>query len=185
VRWLALYLRSRQVPAALTVTVGATVLLWLVGRTNPHAPGAPWAVLAVGLGLGVLGTGLVGADPALERTAAINWPLRRLIHIVAAVAVVDALVVATDLAPVGVVLRDAAGVGGLTALAATALGRQLAWLPAITWTGGAAVIGAPIQPILQVLTWPIQPADSGIAIVVAVVLGIVGALTHAAIGARR
>jgi hypothetical protein len=185
VRWLTLYLRSRQVPAALAVTVGATALLWLVGSVSRPAPGAPWAVLAVGLGLGVLGLGLVGADPTLDRTAAINWPLRRLIHIVAAAAVVGALVAATDLAPLGVVLRDSTGSAGLTALTASVFGRQLAWAPAIAWTGAAAMIGAPTQPILRVLTWPTQPADSAAAVIVALVLGIGGALTYALTGARR
>jgi hypothetical protein len=38
----------------------------------------------------------------------------------------------------GVILRDAAGLAGLTALTATLLGRQLAWTLPVAWTGAAS-----------------------------------------------
>ncbi|GAA1353995.1 hypothetical protein GCM10009660_54390 [Catellatospora bangladeshensis] len=182
-RWLGLYLRSRHVPGALVAVVVATAAL----RAAVHERNGPvLAVLAVGFGAAVLGAGLGGADPALERTAAIRWPLRRGLHVLAIAAVVVAAVAAAGFAPVGLVLRAAVGLAGLTALGAAVLGRRLSWAPPVVWAGVAAVVpvtGGPL--VVRVLTWPAQPPDAPAATAAAVVLGVVGLAHYAAVGARE
>ena len=61
-RLLLLYLRSRQVPAALAADVGSVAVLWWLGQApTTHRPRHP-ALLAVAAGLQRQGTGLDGAD---------------------------------------------------------------------------------------------------------------------------
>jgi hypothetical protein len=150
-RPLALYLRSRQVPVGLAVAVVAGVLLAvLVDNTAMSAP------LAIGFAVAVLGGGLGGPDPTLDRTAALAWAPRRLAHVLA-IAIVGAAT-AAGFVPIGMALRDAAGLAGLAAFGAAMLGRQLAWCLPVAWAGAAAVVPA-AGSVLRVLTWPAQPAD--------------------------
>ncbi|MPY48228.1 hypothetical protein [Streptomyces acidicola] len=185
-RLLTLYLRSRQVPVALGVAAAAVAVVALLG----NAPERPlqtrvFAVLALGLGLGVLGNGLGGAAAALERTAATRWAFWRTAHVVAVALVVFAVAAASSDAPTAIVLRATAGLVGLTALAAAALGHQLAWTLPTAGAGAAAVVPPLTEPaFLRVLAWPMQPSDSTTASVVAAVLAVGGLITYAARGSR-
>ncbi|HVV17822.1 MAG TPA: hypothetical protein VHF06_00195 [Pseudonocardiaceae bacterium] len=175
-RWLGLYVRSRQLPAALGLAVAVALALRFVDRVG--------FVLALGVGVAVFGTGLGGADIALDRTAAVRWPPRRCAHVCLVTAVVAAVVTGTGIAPVIVVLRDAAGFAGLTAFGATVLGRQLAWCLPVAWAVVAAFVPAADPPLLRVLTWPAQQPDM-LAGVTAAVLGSAGVLAYAFAGARQ
>ncbi|MPY56422.1 hypothetical protein [Streptomyces spongiae] len=186
-RLLTLYLRSRQLPVALGVAAASVAVVALLG----NAPERPlqthiFAVLALGLGLGVLGNGLGGAADALERTAAIRWACWRTAHVVAVAVAVFVVAAASSDAATGVVLRATAGLVGLTALAATALGHQLAWTLPTAAAGAAAVVPPLTEPeILHLLTWPVQPPDSKVATVVAVVLVVGGLAVYATRGSRQ
>ncbi|NGO09331.1 hypothetical protein G5C60_17430 [Streptomyces sp. HC44] len=185
-RLLTLYLRSRQVPvAAAAVTAGVAVVALLGNDSEDPLQTLLFAVLALGLGLGVFGNGLGGADPALERTAATRWVYWRMAHVGAIAAAVFAVAVATSGAPTGTILRDTAGLAGLTALAAALFGHQLAWTLPTMWAGAAAVLPARTEPeILRVLTWPVQSPDSTFTTVVAAVLAVIGLTAYAARGSR-
>ena len=81
-RWLALYLRSRQVVAGTGVAAACVVALGLVaGDREPVR--LLLAVFALTVVCAVTATGLAGPDPALERTTARDWRLRRAAHVVA------------------------------------------------------------------------------------------------------
>lgn len=185
-RLLTLYLRSRQVPVAMGVAAAGVAGVALLG----NAPERPlqthiFAVLSLGLGLGVLGNGLGGAAAALERTAAIRWACWRMAHVVALAVAVFVVAAAASDASTGVVLRATAGLAGLTALAATVLGHQLAWTLPTACAAAAGVVPPLTDPeILRVLTWPLQPPDSTAATVVATVLAVGGLVAFAARGSR-
>ncbi|MFC9679391.1 hypothetical protein [Streptomyces sp. NPDC056948] len=185
-RLFTLYLRSRRIPAALAVAASGVALVALLGNASAQQ----WqirvfAVLALGLGLGVLGNGLGGAAAALEGTAAIRWACWRTAHLVVAAGAVFAVAAVASAAPAGVVLRATAGLAGLTALAAAVLGHQLAWTLPTVWAGAAAVVPPLTEPgILRLLTWPVQPSDSTAATVAAAVLAVGGLLLYAARGSR-
>ncbi|PRY38254.1 hypothetical protein [Umezawaea tangerina] len=185
-RALALYLRSRQVPFALP---GAVVAVLLVARIGAVAPNQQLevaaVVLAMGLGLAIVGYGLGGADPELERTAAVSWPPRRAAHLVAVTVVPAAALALATTVPLEIVLRAAVGFAGLTALAAILFGRQLAWTLPVAWAGGVAAVPPVDDPVLLlVLTWPAQPVGSTPALVTACVLGGIGLVGYALRGCR-
>ncbi|MBP2327763.1 hypothetical protein JOF56_008148 [Kibdelosporangium banguiense] len=185
-RFLNLYLRSRQVPTALAAAFGAAAAFWLVGVGSPEHARWTLAVLAIGFGVAVFGAGLGGADPDLERTAAFSWPPRRLGHILAVMGLVAVAVAATGMAPIEVVLRDAFGLAGLTALGAAILGKQLSWCFPLVWAGGSAVFPSMSEPaLMQALTWPTQPPNSTIAVVTALIAGAGGLLAYVITGSRR
>lgn len=181
-RLLALYLRGRHVPIAGPAAVLVTVLVALLGD-NPQNPleTLDFAILALALGFSVLGNGFSGADEQLERTASIPWPMWRTAHVVAAVVVLFGAVALVSHAPTAILLRDAAGFAGLTALAAALFGGQLSWTLPIVWAGVAAVV-PPVDAgsVLALITWPTQAPDSAGALVVATVLGVLGVACYAA-----
>jgi hypothetical protein len=185
-RFVTLYLRSRQVPAALAVAlVFAVVVTQLKSDSANPQQGFVSTLLALALGLAVLGYGLGGPGAELERTAAVAWFPRRAAHVVAmAVVVAGAVLLGSDV-PAGVVLRDAAGLAGLTALTASVLGRQLAWTLPVAWTGVATVL-APVAeaPLLRALSWPMQAPDELTASLVAYGLGVGGLVLYATRGSR-
>jgi hypothetical protein len=195
-RPLVLYLRSRQVPAALAAAVGSVAVLWSASQaTDDPSARATLALLAVAAGTAAAGSGLAGADIDLDRTAAIRWPPRRAAHVIAAGAAVIGMVAATaltgdQLAPVAQVTRDAIGMSGLIALGAATLGASRAWVPPLTWTLLAWTHPALSWPspataaYQQVLTWMLQPADTTPATVTALILGVTGVLAYAILGPR-
>jgi hypothetical protein len=191
-RLLVLYLRSRRVPTALAAAVGGVAALWTLGQaTDSQRAGALLGLLAVVAAIATAGPGLAGADIDLDRTAAIAWPPRRAAHVIAAGAVVIGLVAATGLAGAGQITRDAAGMSGLVALGAAALGAGRAWLPPLIWTLLAWTTRTMLWPAAggathqEVLTWMLQPARSTAALVTAVILGITGLGAYAILGPQR
>jgi hypothetical protein len=186
VRALALYLRSRGVPAALAVSVpGMLAVAWAgTGHADPQRAVAA-AVLAVGLGAAVLGHGLAGHDGVLDRTAAIRWAPRRVVHLAGIIAVVSVVVLSVTTIADGVVWRDAVALGGLAAVAAALFGRQLAWAPPVAVAGVSAMIPALPGPMsVRVLTWAAQPADSPTAAVAAALLAVLGLGVYVVLGPR-
>ena len=189
-RLLSLYLRSRRVPAALAAVLVSTVALWSIGLAGVDAKTRlVLAVLAAAIGTAALAPGLVGADPALDRTAALSWPPRRAGHVLAMAAVVAGVLAATvltgdPLATATVALRNAAGLAGLVALAAAALGAGLAWLPPVAWTAVVVMVGPQAGGYREALTWMVQPGGTASATVTALAVGAAGALAYAWRGSR-
>ena len=190
-RHLVLYLRSRQIAAATAVAVaGTAAMYWLDRAVGGLGPGPLLAALAAALGTAAFASGMEGDDVALDRTASIAWPRWRAAHVIAVVAIVagagHAVTLMGDpLAPPEVILRDVAGLGGLTALTATLLGASRAWLGAVTWTTmmiPAQFLAATGTWHAEVLTWMIQAPGSTPATITAGVLAVTGTLTYAAAG---
>jgi hypothetical protein len=193
-RWLGLYARSRGVPAALAVAVGAVALVWAAwaGFSDARTVNERGVTLTVMFGVAAFARTLSGPDDALEHTAAIRWPLRRFLHLVLVGAVIVALLLptlATDarFTPVALVLRNTAGLLGLTALGAALFGAALSWVAPVTWTvisvlpflDGSTAVG------LQILGWLIQPTGTTAATVCAVVLAAAGLVAYSWRGGPR
>ncbi|NJC70681.1 hypothetical protein HC031_13295 [Planosporangium thailandense] len=192
-RWLGLYLRSRGVPVALAVSVCVVAVVWglFLGFSHHRDAGMRLVALAVMLAVVPVATTLAGPDDALERTASLPWPPRRAAHLLAALAVVTGLLLATQataarFGPATVVLRDAAGLLGLTALGAAFLGAHRCWFAPVGWT---LVVVPFLQPggkaYEQGLAWMLQASGSRPATAVAVTLALVGAAAYTALGCPR
>lgn len=188
---MILYLRARRVPLALAASVGIASLIWALWLTfsADRDVSALVVVLTVVLMVAVLMTTLAAPDEDLERTASMRWPGRRALHLLAALALVLVVLLATlatgaRFGPVALVLRDAAGLLGLTALCAAVAGPARAWFLPLGWTVVAAMFP---QPGLwgELATWPGQPHTSRPAAVVAAALAVAGLLTYAFRGPAR
>lgn len=192
-RFLLLYLRSRQVPAALAIAVAGAAGGWGLSQAvdRPQA-GTMFGLLAVLAGTAAAGTGLAGADIHLDRTAGFWWQPRRAAHLVLASAAIIGLVIATaltgdQLAPAAQVTRNTIGMAGLIALGVATFGAGLARMMPVTWTLIAlALDGITSMPVkvLEVLAWMLRPADTAPAAVTAVVLGVTGVFAYAWFGPR-
>lgn len=185
-RWLVLYLRSRQLPATVAIVLACVVALGVLARNSDLVQTRFMLVLfAVAMTASVAATGLAGPDPALERTAAVPWWWRRTAHVTAIGVFAAVAVVLSRDVPEEVVVRNAIGLTGPAALGATLLGGGLAWCLPTGWTAVAvtALFANPL-PTAPLVTWPVQPPDTTAATVAAGVLGAVGVLVYAVRGAR-
>jgi hypothetical protein len=194
-RWSLLYLRSRNVPAAVALAVGMLATIWGLFHAVSDARDADLrvVVLTVLLVASPLAATLAAPDDALDRTAAQPWPVRRAAHAVVATALVIALLLATQttaarFGPTGLVVRDAVGLIGLTLLAAALWGARRSWIAPTVWTVvafafSAADAGSPRH--VQVLAWMVQDPSSRPASATAVVVAIVGAAAYTARGCPR
>ena len=188
-RWLTLYARSRQVPMALGLVLAAVVAVWGLSRLWANGGPSPvFASLGLAAGAAIAGVGLGASDVALERTAAIAWLPRRVLHVVGvAVAICVALfavqALGEPLSPNGFIIRDSIGFAGLAALGATVAGGQAAWVLPITWF--AATVLLPPSPDTAVLTWLMQPPGTTAATITAATLAVVGTSVYGVFGTRR
>ena len=186
-RLLTLYVRSRQAALSTGMALAAVAALGLLATTtDTEMTRSVLALFAVTVAVSVAATSLSGPDPALERTAALDWRWRRAVHLLALGAVTAgavAIVGAMAEVPGEVVVRNAVGLTGLAALGATTLGGGLAWSVPVGWTviGVAGLLASRIPPA-PLLTWPVQPAGTGAATVAAVVLGAAGLVAYALAG---
>jgi hypothetical protein len=190
-RLLLLYLRSRQVPAALAAAVGSVAVLWWLSQaTDDPTVHATLGLLAVAAGTAAAGTGLAGADIDLDRGAAIAWPPRRAAHVIAVGGAIIGIVAATaltgdQLAPARQIVRDGVGMSGLVALGTATLGANRAWVVPLTWTLLVLLrVPAADATYRQVLAWMLQPAASAPAAITASVLGVTGVVAYAVLGPR-
>jgi hypothetical protein len=191
-RWLTLYLRSRRVPVALAVVGGITALMWTLWSvfSNTREAGLPLVILTVLVLVATLTATLSGPDDALERTGALRWPPRRAAHLLGGLAVILVLLYATLLTgarfgPAGLVLRDAAGLLGLTALGSVTIGTAKAWCVPLGWTLIAIMFPQPGEGVGQVLTWQTQAPDNRAAAVTAALLTLSGLIAYAVAGPSR
>src|SRR5688500_2594747 len=96
-KWVTLYLRSRRAPTALVAAGGCAALMWSLWSvfSNSRDAGVEMVVLTVLLLVAALTTTLGGPDDALEGTAGLPWPPRRILHLLAAFLVVVVLLLVT------------------------------------------------------------------------------------------
>jgi hypothetical protein len=184
VRWAALYVRSRRVVASTAIALVSAAALGLLAAANESETArAVLALFAVAVVVAVAATSLAGQDPGLDRTAALDWRLRRTVHVVAVVVLAAGAVASLGVVTAGVVVRNAAGLTGLGALGVAVLGGGLAWCLPVVWTTvGVTVLVATPEPGAPLLTWLVQPGDSGAAAVTACVLGVGGLVAYAVAG---
>ena len=191
-RFLTLYLRSRRVPLALAVAAGGTALMWGIWQlaSDDRDANSTVVILTVLIAAACFTHTLNGPDDELERTAAVRWPRRRAAHLVLALGVTVALVLATlatgaRFGPPLFVLRDAAGVLGLIALGAALVGPARSWFVPLIWTLGVAIFPQPTPLPAVVATWQHQPPGSRPAAITAAVFALAGLIAFAAYGPAR
>jgi hypothetical protein len=191
-RWLTLYLRSRRVPTALVVTGGCAALMWSLWSmfSDVRTVGPQMVVLSVLLLVAALTATLGGPDDALEGTAAFSWLPRRVAHVLAAFLIVVVLLLATlttgaRFGPAWLVMRDAAGLLGLTALGAATIGTARAWFVPLGWTLAATLFPRADPIAARILTWQAQAPASTAATVTAAVLALGGLVAYAVAGPAR
>ncbi|MEV0133295.1 hypothetical protein AB0H83_33125 [Dactylosporangium sp. NPDC050688] len=191
-RWLTLYLRSRQAPLALILAAGCVALLWALWSafSDDRDVDVPMVILTVLLTVATLTATLGGPDDALERTGSLPWLPRRAAHVLVAFAVVVLLVLVTQatgarFGPAWLVVRDAAGLSGLTALGAATVGVARSWFPPIAWTLASITVALPDKTWADVATWQVQPPGNRPAAITAGVLAAGGLLVYAVLGPTR
>jgi hypothetical protein len=186
-RWVTLYARSRQAPAAFTALLVATAGLWFLARGS-------WSPIPVMLtlmsGIAVAAIGLSGQDPDLDRTAALPWPVRRFAHLAligltAGGAVLAVQELGTLTVDLSIVLRDAAGLLGLAGLAATVAGGQYGWTLPLAWAGITPFVQEDGTTTSHIVGWMVQPTGSAAATWTALALAVSGTAAYTAWGGRR
>ncbi|GAB2622122.1 hypothetical protein Aab01nite_76720 [Paractinoplanes abujensis] len=186
-RWLTLYVRSRRLPLALLVSVGAVVLVWGGWGlfTDRRDINESLALMTVLLALAPLIPTMAGDDDSLESGAALNWPPRRALHVIAFAALTSVPLLASAatgawFGPPGTVLRNVAALTGLIALGVALFGIRVSWQLPLCWAvlqillGGLSEPGWKEAPFLL-----IQPAGSETAAVTAIVLFVAGVVAYA------
>jgi hypothetical protein len=182
VRWLVLHLRARHAPAVAVASVATTACAW-VGwflASDTRQVGPLTTAVAIMLVAVAASQTFAGADESLDRTAAVSWPRLRAAHLLVVFLLLVGLFTVSlatpaQFGPFDFVVRNAAGLLGLTALGAVVLGAQRAWFVPVAW----CVIAIPYSGDtshrgLQILTWMNQPVDVTASTVTAIVLAVVG-----------
>ncbi|MBN9747181.1 hypothetical protein DMP23_39845 [Amycolatopsis sp. A1MSW2902] len=186
-RWTALYARSRHLAASLAAVLLCAVVL-------PPLLGDNWATLfatfTLGAAVAVAGVGLSGQDIDLDRTASFRWPPRRLGHLLLIGAVAGGVMIAAQgfvdhPMESGWILRNAAGLIGLTGLAATLFGGQFGWTLPLGWAMTAIFVPSAVGQAYDFVAWPMATAASATAWWTAGLLFAVGTAAYTVAGARR
>ena len=186
-RPLALYARSRGVPAALAMLPVVVLIAW----SALHSPWTPLSASLTALAaVLVITVGLAGQDPELDRSTAVPWPAWRLGHLllVTSLASISVLLV-QNLGPerfdAAFVVRDTAGMAGLAGLAATVAGARFAPAAPVLWWAVSAMMPIGQSMPWRITTWPLGPPDDMVTMWTAAVLFVSGVAAYTARGGRR
>jgi len=191
---LALYGRSRGIPAALAaLACAALVTLWMASRPDVYVDPdrrVPLLSLAPLLASAAIGVSLHSHAPDLDATAVRPWWPRRLTHLLlltALAATALALAVPGNSQVFGAagMIRNTLGATGLTAVSAVVLGARVSWLPTTLYF--SAVYFSASAPRMRndtVLTWPLQSGPQHGAWAVALALFAIGTALYGWRGAR-
>lgn len=189
---LRLYLRSRRAPVAIGTAAGILVLMWVLWEMNSDSPeaGLQMVVLSILLLVAALTMTMSGPDDELDKTGALPWPARRALHLLTVLVLIGGLLLITQFTgarfgPMSLVLRDTAGLLGLTALSAAALGTAKAWFVPLGWTLVAVLFPQGDNLLGRVLTWQAQEPPSRAAAVTATVLALTGLIAYTVTGPAR
>jgi hypothetical protein len=177
---------------ALAAAGGCAAVLWSLWSvfSDERDVGVQMVVLTVLLLVAALTATLGGPDDALDGTAGLPWPPRRVAHLLVAFLVVVVLLLVTlatgaRFGPAWMVVRDAGGLLGLTALGAATIGTARAWFVPLGWTFAAILFPQSEAVIGRVLTWQAQPPVSVAAAMTAAVLAVGGLVAYAVGGPAR
>ncbi|WP_434443814.1 hypothetical protein [Lentzea sp. E54] len=189
-RPLALYARSRGVPAALVALPVVVVIAW-------WAMHSPWTVLSVSLtslaAVLVITIGLTGQDPELDSSTAVPWPVWRFGHlllaaVLAAVSVLFVQELGTEQFEAAFIVRDTAGMIGLAGLATAVAGARLApAVPMLWWAVSSIMVASQATESVpnRIATWPHGSPDDPVTHWTAGILFVLGIAAYSARGARR
>ncbi|MFE5567198.1 hypothetical protein ACFQ68_19600 [Amycolatopsis japonica] len=189
-RWAVLYARSRAVPASLAGLAVSMAAIWFLARDR-------WSEIPVSLALlvaiAVTTVGLSGQDTDLDRTAAIRWAPRRVLHLllIGGLGLGAALLPRlweVERAPVEFIVRNAGGLLGLAGIAAVVFGGAFGWtLPMLGFAVSFVVWAttSSTESAHLVITWLFQPAGVAEATWTAVALAVAGLGSYAVFGNRR
>ncbi len=166
-RWLALYARSRQVPASLAAVVISAVAVGALAGTAVGGRvirGCPVSSSLRGRWRPRSGS----AGRSLSRwtgRAAIRWVPRRAAHVLLCGAVVGTVLLTVqamgeDMATTAFVVRDSTGLMGLVALGAVLAGGQYAWTLPFAWLSFWFLGPAPNSAPMQVASWMLVPSGT-------------------------
>ncbi|WP_231954250.1 hypothetical protein [Actinoplanes derwentensis] len=187
-----LHLRSRYAPEALAAVATGVVGCWALWSffSDARTVGVQMVVMTVLILVAALTATLSGPDDELDNTGALPWRPRRAAHLLTALLVVTAPLLVTlatgaRFGPAVLVIRDAAGLLGLTALSATVLGSARAWFLPLGWTLVAVLFPQPETNLGRVLTWQLQAPDDVAAAGTAVALALGGLVTYTQFGSAR
>jgi hypothetical protein len=186
-RWATLYARSRQLPAAFAALLVTTLGVWLPTRDNWNTV---LVVLTLTAGIAVAAIGLSGQDVDLDRAAALPWPIRRFAHLAviglaAGTLVLGVQELGTSVVDLSIIARDAAGLAGLTGLAATVAGGQFGWTLPLAWFAISPFVPDDGSTATKITTWMLQPPGTTAATWTAVVLAVAGTAIYTFCGGRR
>jgi hypothetical protein len=177
---------------ALAATAGCVAVMWTLWSVSSDSRdvGGQMVILTVLLLVAALTATLGGPDDALEGTAGLPWPPRRVAHLLVTFLVVAALLLATlatgaRFGPAWLVVRDAAGLLGLTALCSATVGTARAWFLPLGWTLSAILFPRTEPVVGSILTWQAQPPASAAASVTAGLLALGGLIAYAVAGPAR
>ncbi|GLY19544.1 hypothetical protein Kisp01_65580 [Kineosporia sp. NBRC 101677] len=191
-RGLILFLRARRAPMAMGTSVFVLVVLWVLWERSSDSPqaGLQMVVLSILLLVSALTMTLSGPDDELDETGAVPWPVRRAVHLLIVVVLVGGLMLITQLTgtrfgPMSLVLRDTAGLLGLSALSAAVIGTARAWFVPLGWTMAAVIFPRSDTLLSRVLTWQAQEPTSTAAAVTATVLALAGLIAYTVMGPAR
>ncbi|MCE0538766.1 hypothetical protein LWF15_25020 [Kineosporia rhizophila] len=191
-RGLILFLRARRAPLAMGTSVFVLVVLWVLWERSSDSPqaGLQMVVLSILLLVSALTMTLSGPDDELDETGAVPWPVRRAVHLLIVVVLVGGLMLITQLTgtrfgPMSLVLRDTAGLLGLSALSAAVIGTARAWFVPLGWTMAAVIFPRSDTLLSRVLTWQAQDPASTAAAVTATVLALTGLIAYTVMGPAR
>ena len=191
-RGLSLFLRARRAPMAIGTSVGVLVLMWVLWHLSSDRPqaGLQMVVLSILLLVSALTMTLSGPDDELDETGAVPWPVRRALHLLIVLVLIGGLLLITQLTgtrfgPMSLVLRDTAGLLGLSALSAAVIGTARAWFVPLAWTLAAILFPRGDNLLGTVLTWQAQEPPSTAADVTATVLALTGLIAYTVTGPAR
>jgi hypothetical protein len=191
---LALYARSRGIPAALAVLAcGALLTVWVSSRPGVYLDPyrrVPLVALAPLLASAVTGVSLHSYTRDLDDTAVRPWWPRRLAHVLvlsALAAALLALAVPGHSQEFGAaaMVRNTLGAIGVTTSAAVLLGARLSWMPTTLYFSAVYLsASSPRVSKATVLAWFMQPGPQRGAWAVGLALFVTGTALCAAFGAR-
>lgn len=168
----------------------------LVAWSALHSPWTPLSASLTSLAaVLVITVGLAGQDPELDASTAVPWPLWRLGHLLLAttLAAISVLLV-QKLGPepfaAAFVVRDTAGMVGLTGLAAAVAGARFAPAAPVLWWAVSAIMPtgqatSGQSMTTRIITWPLGPSDDPVTTWTAAALFVSGVAAYSARRARR
>ncbi|MFF0411164.1 hypothetical protein ACFYUY_12040 [Kitasatospora sp. NPDC004745] len=190
-RWLVLYARSRRMPVSAAAVVLAALAAWALEQGGVKGAELHIAVMLLTASVAAASAGLGGQDTALDRTAAIRWLPRRVVHVLLIGAVAGAAALAAVQAaghgtvPTALVVRDGAGLAGLAALGAVLCGAPFAWILPTGWLTFTLLVPPPGGTVGEVAAWMVLQPETALSTGTPWLLLGVGTLLYAVAGPRR